>query len=339
MSPDTGIVTLHRSANFGAFLQAFALQAVLRTLGRRPCFIETHHEPRLGRRIKKEVLKFRQEGLLRYRHAALMRRAVAKYLETGGSPSARYEAVVIGSDEVWSVTNPNFAPAPAFFGIGLDSPRICSYAPSMGQSTAADLADDSRRIRGLESMQALAARDDATVEAVAKLTSRPVEKVLDPTLLISWDRHVIERRLPRTMLVYTYRFDDRIVARVRETARRLGLRVVAVGIAHRWADESITCSPFEFLGLIRSADAVVTDTFHGSIMSSLLGANFAIVEQGAKKKLSQLVRDLRLHERVVRDAEKLDEVLSEPFIGPVVRGEIGDARAASIAYLARCLNA
>lgn len=338
MTPDTGIVTLHRSKNYGAFLQAFALQEVLTSLGCTTRFIEVDYEPPLICRWKRELVKLRQEGLFRYRHARVMSKAAEECLRAGASKSDRFERIFVGSDEVWSVRNPNFVSDPAFFGIGLNAQRICSYAPSMGQSTAHDLAGSPERVAGLKTFEFLSGRDDNTVGAVSSLCGRPVVKVLDPTLLLDWRPHVVPFDLSGALVVYTYRFDEPVVRFIRDYAKAKGLRVVAVGMGHPWVDEVVSASPFQFLGALQSAAAVVTDTFHGTIMSSLVEANFAIVDQGAKKKLSQLIQDLALGPRVATDGARLATVLSQRFRrdGSVDAGE--QARIRSMSYLQKCVE-
>lgn len=338
MNIETGIVTLHRSTNFGAFLQAFALQQTLLELGCNLRFIETKHEPPILRRIKRELVKFRQEGFFRYRHSGLMSQAINANLKVGGKSSDRFKNVFVGSDEIWNVLNPNFRSVPEFFGIGLNADRIYSYAPSMGQSGAVDIAKSVERVDSLKRFKALSGRDDGTVGAVSSLSGRPVEKVLDPTLLLDWAPYIVPYEVSGALVVYTYRFNPTVVANIRTYAKSHGLKILAVGMGHPWADEVIAVSPFEFLGILKSATAVITDTFHGSIMSSLVGANVGIIDLGEKKKLTHLIRDLHLQHRVVNTINDFESVLSHPNEGIGFNEHIVTARNKSINYLRNCLK-
>ncbi len=334
----TGIVTLHQSANFGAFLQAFALQQYLRGRGRDTAFIDVDYRPALPKRVVRRLRQLARNGWIGHRQAGLLDASVSEHLSTLRRGSTSLSQVFIGSDEVWSVANRSFRSCPEFFGLGLDAQRISAYAPSMGQSTAAQLAASADARAGLQRIDDLSGRDSRTVAAVAQLTGRNVTRVVDPTFLIDWEPHVRASERQKTLLVYSYALDDTTLASLKRYASQHGLKLVVTGLLHPWADEQVAASPFEFLGLLRSAAAVATDTFHGTIFSVLMGANFVVLGRKQSNKRTDLVDELGLQSRVWTGDAPLEEALVGHYRFDAVNGPIAQRLQASLAYLSDCLG-
>jgi hypothetical protein len=331
------IATLHRATNFGAFLQAFALQEFLRQSGADASFLDLDSSPSQYRVLRRSVSQAMKTGTFSFRQAHVFRRAVAQYLRISKQHS-HPDTVFVGSDEVWNVRNPTFRPQPAFFGLGLDGARVCSYAPSMGQSTAADLAAHPDYVQGLRGMHRLSGRDANTTEAVAQLTGRHVLRVVDPTFLIDWKSFARPSPVENALVVYTYALSPERVLQVRELASRHGWRIVTPGLGHAWADVNLVCDPFEFIGLLQNAPAVLTDTFHGTIFSVLTRARFGILGPVQKNKLRNLVSELDLGVRVVETTAEMDAVFSQPSDSDPRTGSFGERIGTSVAYLHECLT-
>ena len=52
-----------------------------------------------------------------------------------------YDAIVVGSDEVWNFRHPWYGSKPIFFGDGLNADRLVSYGASFGNHSAWDGMD------------------------------------------------------------------------------------------------------------------------------------------------------------------------------------------------------
>jgi hypothetical protein len=305
-----GIVSLPQAPNYGAFLQAFALQTALLQLGCEVRFVKLDTRPGWPVRARRWIGSLRRGPLQDAAHRSCLRRAVARDLQAFVRPDAPMDLVIVGSDEVWSVCNPSFRPHPALHGRGLGLATVCAYAPTVGQTRPDELLAWPGAADGLRAMAALSARDAVTAQAVQVVTGRTATRVLDPTLLIDWESHVVKRSIADALLVYTYGLEPAQIEWVRAYARRRRLRIVVPGPMHPWADQALALDPFEFLGVLRSARAVVTNTFHGTLMAWRLGARLAVLRDGRKQKLKQVVRDLDLRHLECGSAQDLDRVLS-----------------------------
>jgi len=116
-------------------------------------------------------------------------------------------------------------------------------------------------------------------------------------------------------LVYAYghriRTKEEINA-IKDFAKSKGLKTVAVGGSQFWCDLYIPVSPFRLLDYFYYADYVVTDTFHGCIFSIINGKRFAtIVRKSNTAKVTGLLQDLELTDRIVDDMQNLANVISK----------------------------
>ncbi len=310
------IVTLYNSPNCGAFLQAFALGDVLRTMtGCAPRYVETGaRSPKLDFfSVLKKAVKNRDP-----RRFAFEDQKAAAFI----APLGDYEVVdanhkftdndllVFGSDEIWNLGRANVAAYPALWGSGLEGGVRVSYAPAANGAdlAAASCADDFRK--SLEAFSLLSARDPVTQSAVSKFTGREVELVCDPTLLLEAARY---RELQHAtdnesyLLVYSYgdKMTEADISVIRGFARSRGLKTVSGGFSLPWCDVCVPAGPFEFLGLMDKADYVVTDTFHGTVFASIYHKRYASFGR-TNSKVVEFMRGYGLDDHMVSAERDLE---------------------------------
>ena len=113
------ILTLYDSFNFGTFLQAYALSQFLAQQGYDIYFIENAKKNRFIKWVKNKDIKkmvFNIGQAYRYYKAQ-------KYFRIK-SPDETFDAIVIGSDEIWNIKNPSFSHHKRYFGYGLNAKKI-----------------------------------------------------------------------------------------------------------------------------------------------------------------------------------------------------------------------
>lgn len=331
-----GIITLHRAFNYGAYLQAYALAKYIKSLGCEPHMIDVGGYSALKKRMRTLVSKSPRRLAFNFKKYRVFRDAWGS-LPPSGSLSEQYDAVIAGSDEIWSVNNVTFHSSPAFFGIGVNAKKKLSYAPSVGQSTSTDLFKHSYVVNGLRSLDSVSARDEATEAAVLDLTGKKPVRVLDPTFLVDWLSEVSKPAdSENTLLIYSYTFNEQKKAIAQEFARQKGLRIISPGFYNSWCDQIEAVSPIEFLNSMRAAKYVLTDTFHGTIFSVILQKNFATFSSG-KMKLISLLKDLEIGDRDISDGRNIDQILSSKPDYRKVNSIIDSKRELSIAYLKHAL--
>lgn len=298
------IITLCKSPNYGAYLQAFALKEVLTGYGYKVSFLDIYDEENnkkrynfLFRGSKKNPLNI----IFNIRKYFTWQRSEKKLDIVSKNALSHYKVVFIGSDEVWSVTNGSFNSVPEFFGLDLPNTLKFSYAPSVGNSGIEDMVRYPEYMEGLKKLDLLSVRDNESFEVAKKATAcNDISIVLDPTFLYDFSNQEEEYNINKPyLLVYTYGFNDKnIIKEIKDYAKRNNLIIVSAGFYYSWVDKSILCNPFEFLSLFKNAECVITDTFHGSIFAIKYRKNFLSYGHH-KKKVKYLLESLGLMDCLV----------------------------------------
>jgi len=222
-----------------------------------------------------------------------------------------------GSDQIW---NPGYDKGGDFIYLGF-AERDCtfSYAASFGVDTIPEQHREEIR-KGLEHIKYISVREEAGRKIVKDLTGREDVWVLaDPTLLLDcadWDRVAVrpEATVPQKY-VLTYFLGEVSPQRRRsicDRAKEMGCELIEL-----MDKESpfYNMGPGEFVYLIKHADLVCTDSFHGSIFSFLYCRPMAIFarkgsNQDMSSRIDTLAAKFNLGSCVVR-GDELPEVLPQ----------------------------
>ena len=206
-------------------------------------------------------------------------------------------AVIIGSDEVFAL---HTGPTPAFWGYALPSDNVFVYAGCFGPTTIKDITEKhclSFVKGGLESMKALSVRDKNSYDIIKALTGKNAEMVCDPVLLYGYKKELTQLskiNLRPYLLIYAYDSnmnDATEIRAIRKYAKAHNLQIISAGFYHKWCDKNINVDPIRLLSYFRDAHRVITDTFHGSVMSILTNAEFAVKLRGNGNKLGNLLEE------------------------------------------------
>ena len=249
------------------------------------------------------------------------------------------DAVVIGSDEVFAL---HTGPTPVMFGHALPTDKVFTYAGCFGPTKIEDI----KRMHckafvasGLASMNGLAMRDQNSIEIAKELTGRDSKLVVDPVILYGYEKELAkldDPKLPKYLLVYAY--ETRMNApeetqKIIKYAHSHGLMVVCPGFYHEWADININVDPVELLRYFKYADWVVTDSFHGCVMSIITGRELAVKLRDNGNKLLNLLQEYGLIDRVIDDSWNIETIFTRKQNNEFVVKEVTRRRAESMAYL------
>ena len=348
-----GILSMQRVMNYGSFLQGFALRRTIEELGNKCEFVDIEQGkifPELRRTpsflLQKAWERYGKWDLWkRIRYTRMFQQRFRnEFLETLGVNEHRlphFDTVVIGSDEVF-----NFAQrvpwgyTPQLYGRVSNADKVISYAASFGHTTMADIEHygvKEEMAAALKSMRAISVRDDNSFALVKELTGKEPLRHVDPVLMFDYAPYVKSVDKENYIIIYTY--PNRIKSRkeieaIRTFARKHGKKLVSIGFYFPWCDETVIPNPFEVLGYIRQADYVVTDTFHGSVMSLKFNRPFAaIVRSSNRQKMTSLLSQFRLDNRIVGNMEKLEDKLLMSSDYDFVNMELQKERIRSLDYL------
>lgn len=215
---------------------------------------------------------------------------VEKYFESLSKPydgwenlvresAKNYDMFLCGSDQLWLPNNLGshfytleFAPD--------DKPKI-AYATSFGVS---QIPERQKRATAkyLNRFQYLSTRELAGQSIIQELTGKKASVVCDPTLLFdanSWAQMLPEREIVEEPYVFCYFLgtNDEHRKAANEFKKMTGLKIVTCPYLDNFVErdqqfgdiQMFDMDAADFVNLIRHAEYILTDSFHGSVFSIL----------------------------------------------------------------------
>lgn len=358
-----GILSKHRVVNYGSFLQAYGLKKMIRSLGHRVRFIDLkpapgnqvnylYDEPQWKRIARRIVCR---PGLNDYNHFYEARQELFidwlfRRLGLTRQPDYRsnYDRVVIGSDEMFNCTEDGtyWGESMQMFGDEIESERIISYAASFGYTTMERLEEKDlcQRVAGLlkDNFAAISVRDKNSADIVRRLTGIEPVLSLDPVLIYDYSSKM-PKRVKYKDYIAVYGYDRRMqeqeyIDQLKTFAQRNGKKLIGIGLWQDWCDENVLADPFRVLALIRDADYVFCETFHGAVFSLKFNKNFAcFVRQSNHNKLYGLLKQFGMTGRLLSPDRSVEQVFSDVPDYSAVNEKIAQERSATRAYLEKYL--
>lgn len=350
-----GILSMQQVVNYGSFLQAHALKSIIERLGHEVEFIdivpgEQLPQYRLDRFHKLRLLLRRimvrkpyQQLKYTYRLHKRFKTEFLRELSTNKrNAQNHFDVVVIGSDEVFNIAQKTwFGFSPQLFGAGLNTDKVITYAACFGATTINIIEELglSDRLAGLlKNFYAISVRDQNSKDIITELTeSIPILHV-DPVLAYDFKDEIKQiKSMEPYLLIYTYpgrMNDENETKAIRAYAKKNGLRIISNANYFDWVDEVITPHPFEVLSYFINASCIVTDTFHGSVMSIKFNKSFlTIVRNSNSNKLSGLLSQFNLNARIVYDMSEFEDRMQNKIDYCTVNEIISREQVNTISYL------
>ena len=341
-----GIITFLHNDNFGSSLQAYALQQTIRSMGHdcehldyqpdrtekiRNLLTSGNDLKLIADGLRKRSVKAGQQGAREKSDAipAFYQRymqlsPVCRNARELRSAAGRYDTLVCGSDQIW---NPVWLNPAYFLTFAPEGTRRIAYAASLGIST---LPAD-RKIRKIrkwtEGFQAVSVREEEGAALLRKMTGRDADVMPDPVCLLSreeWDAATgaVPAGEPY-LLCYFIGENDKYRERVQRIQEETGLRVLVIPVtagSYRSGYELLDgAGPEAFLGAVRGASILCTDSFHGLAFATIFGIKTELIrryrEDDPESKNSRvdhftrLVRQKGMEEIRTEGREWLREVL------------------------------
>lgn len=362
MSLKYGIITHYDVLNHGAMLQLYAMVQALKD-----CKVEAQalqfekNYDFMDRKQKSKYkigigsvwiyMKFLKERGIRnflflYKKAKLQNRFKKDHSLIGPfySECELLDGVVIGSDEVFAL---HTGPTPVFFGHALPSKKVFAYAGCFGPTTCEDVEKKNCRAfveGGLKSMAGIAMRDQNSIEIAEKLTGIKPELVCDPVILYGYKKEIEDSTRPlkeKYMVVYAY--DQRMnlakeVETIKAFAKQRNLKIVSPGFYHGWVDKNVNPSYDNILSWFKYAEYVVTDTFHGAVMSLITNREMAVKVRDNGNKLVNLLNEYGLADRLIDETWDLGSIFEKPIEWHYTNKQIEERRQSSMDYLKRMIK-
>ena len=337
-----GILTLQNSNNYGAMYQAYALSKYLENKGHEVFILDyemTRDNATLADYLKHPIafiqkLLYRKEQILgkfaknkneipkierKKEFVTIFDEFREKYLKITKEEynyknlceqCPKADIFICGSDQVWAAdflfTSPAF-----LLGFAPKEAKRVSYAASFGKNKLESYLEGIF-FKYINQFDFISIREKSGVEIVKNYSSKEINHVLDPTLLLNKEDYleIIDYSLvPNNPYIFVYKLDqekrlsDWMDNSVNNIATKNSLSVLAVStnlifpFDENWKELHPT--PGQLLGLIEKSTFTITNSFHGTVFSIILQTKFLsmardIYEDKQNVRMEELLLNLGL---------------------------------------------
>ena len=349
-----GVLTFHRCINYGSYWQARALVEALQQRGHNAVILD-HDLPRINlaewrcafnpvlpTEVPKTDHPLYREKIEKFFRAFESLPLSPRFRIDHPGEMENYDMVVVGSDEVWNLFHPWYGKYPLFYGDGIRTERLISYAASFGNYPAAWGLEQAWGDK-LRNFSAISVRDENSYYLVKNAIDVEPEMVLDPCLQFDIEPGPqTVKQDGKYIAVYGHNFSGSFIREVKRWASSRKLPLVSIGYRNDWADKQwITAGPDDFAHFIADAEVVATNFFHGCVFA-LRNAKPFVCETSPYRsnKLQGLMTKLGAEQHLVTEdtpSTVYNTCLGDPFNNDISQ-KIEHYRRTSNAYLDRALD-
>lgn len=220
-----------------------------------------------------------------------------------------YDAVILGSDQIW---NPDITGGfqAEFFGQSklIKGKTNVAYAASCGDVSALSEAQNNDLIKYTSKLDYVGVREKS-LSVFLQENGVKNTCTLDPTFLLSANEYntLVQDESQKTdqyILVYELQKNcemEKLAFRIaKEKNLKVRMLVGYISYAKKKSYEIRDAGPAEFLSLIRNADYILTNSFHGTVFSLIYKKDFNVVLPRTRtSRVIDLLNEIGLMNRIV----------------------------------------
>lgn len=336
-----GIMTFHWATNFGAILQAYALQSYLTDLGHQADII--NYKPFTFRQSLFKLLCskncvsnlkswIKERNLQKFRNDHFTYSSEEYYLsEQLKQNPPEYDIYITGSDQVW---NPYFLKGgekKQTFSYFLDFGKNvikCAYAVSFGTESY-DNEAKSATTPIINTFKCIGVRENSGLSILDSINFKNDKCLVpDPTLLFTKDKYLplINNNATETKaFVYIYILRNRITKKLYKMTAETGFKAISASET----DGSVS----NWLFHIKNAKLVITNSYHGMLFCLQFHTPFIILTESGKlngmnDRFSTVLSKFNLKDRMFNSIDKINinSELEKEFNWDEIDAKINDFR-------------
>jgi hypothetical protein len=350
-----GVLTFHRCINYGSYWQARCLVEGLQAMGHNAEILD--HD---SRRINLAEWKCAYKPVLPMHvpesDYPLYRKKIESFFSAFDKlPLSKrfsleqtdemdnYDMVVVGSDEVWNLFHPWYGKNSFFYGDGIKTNRLVSYAASFGNYPASWLLEQTWADK-LQNFDAISVRDANSQTIIQTAVGIDAPIVLDPCLqfTVNVEERSLDHLPEKYLAVYGHNFSNFFISEIKQYATKRKLPLISIGYKNFWADEQwITADPHDFANFIANAKAVATNFFHGCVFALRNSKPFVCETTPYRSiKVQDLMNELNGEKHLVNEetrAHTYTTQLTEPLNDAIFK-KMNQLRQTSYEYLDEALT-
>ena len=261
------------------------------------------------------------------------------------------DAYIVGSDQVWAQMLDSINSRAFYLDFGRPETKRIAYAPSFVVKEY-PVAYRKELKTLLQRFDAVSCREYSGVD-ICKSIGIKAAKVLDPTFLVERDDYLsligepIEKK--KQIFIYSLNISSPEQIRwneLRQYAKDTGQKVIVTPSQGYFAAEELFgddvqylyASPQQWLKTIAESELVVTPSFHGVVLSIILGTPFVYVPlkgtyETGNSRVIDLLEDLNLISRVINDVNDYNSIIQHVIVWNRVLDSLKKTRLESILFL------
>ena len=325
-----GIITIHKSSNYGACLQSYGLYSFLVDKGYDVEIIDLLRPTHTDYIKSKKFLPYRGKKrsiILNIKHViknifiTLIKKSsflngakikfntfnnLIKYSQTYYSIEElyknppEYDIYITGSDQLWNPTI-GFCIEPYFLTFVKNGGRKISYATSIGIEKLEE-NEKNDFTRWLSDYYSISVREKSGKVILSELVKQDVTQVADPSFLLEpsqWKSLMTPSKIREPyILLFTLNYRKELIDFCSRLRTESGKKLVYLCLSQPIDVSNLVdviiddAGPQEFLGYINSAEMVITDSFHGTVFSLILDAGNIFSYVPSSQKRGKRITDL-----------------------------------------------
>lgn len=333
-----GTITFHNSYNYGSVLQAFALQTYLEKEGYQSQIIDFEYEKDYRQyELFRKYLYLHQPksfiaDLYRLKKNIKRKNSFKKFQESYlnltchhyksnddmSDLNEEFDAFICGSDQIWNLECTGEIVPAYFLEFAANDKLKVAYAPSIA---SASFDGDKEKLKKLIGrLDYVSVREASTIESIRPYTSKNIENVVDPTLLLEQSDYakieIKPQNLPKQYIFFYQLEDDdfKMAKWCKQLAKKSNLPIVYI-----YKDRigelkkeiyAFGVTPNEFLALIDNATYVVTNSFHATVFSMIFEKKFCTFPtRNSSSRMKDLLKNIGLESRLWSTAFEINNTI------------------------------
>ena len=331
---NTKTITTHAAHNYGAVLQAYALQQALISLGFNNEIIDFKRNSfqmfdKISFNFSKATLFSIYINFIKFIHYFDMKRNDCRFedfIQNDLIHTKRYNSIdelnidppvadcfIAGSDQIWkAIDNNNFIPA-FFLDFGDKNTRRVSYAASMGLY---DLSAENEKqfIEYINTFKKISVREKDAKKYIEEKTAKKCHVHIDPVFLLDdseWSKILCGNNISgKYILCYPLVYNELINISLDKLKALTGYSIVVIAQEGRTkikGDVYIRdAGPKQFVTLIKNAEYVLTSSYHGTAFSMIFEKNFySFITYHAPSRFTNMLNVFGLSNRIVTNIDDI----------------------------------
>lgn len=327
-------------------LQIFNFNFIKSKLGMIKMKFDTKLKKKLGKNVAIRNKKYKE-----FRKEFNLSRSSNTYDDLTKLTNERYSDILLGSDQLWLPVNVvadyytlNWVP---------DNVNKISYSTSFGVSSIPKKYNELYK-KYLKRINHLSVREDTGVKIIKEVANLDAKLVCDPTILLTreeWDDVATKDRIVKEKYILCYflgknKEHRKFAERLKE---KTGYKIVSLNHADEYVKYSdkfcdialYDIGPREWINLIKNAEYICTDSFHGTVFSLIYNKKFfnfrrysSSSKASTNSRLDSLLKIVGVsNERILTGQEDINKVTNYKIDFEKVNKKLAEYREESKKWL------